>query len=100
MKKYTEKELNQVLKEKLYLWRNIKLSHIEADFKFKDFKHSIKFVNQLAEYANDMDHHPDITIKYDKVILELATHSEKAITNLDIELAQKIQDLYNSEFKK
>lgn len=99
MKKYNEKELNDYLKKELNFWENNQLKFIEATFKFKNFKESIKFINEIAEYAENIDHHPDIKINYDKVNLQLSTHTENAITNLDTELALKIQDLYKKDYK-
>ena len=59
-------------------------------FKLKDFAASMAFVNQVAGRAEAADHHPDINIKYNKVKLTLATHSEGGITEKDFALAAEI----------
>ena len=52
---------------------------IEKQFKFKNFIHSIGFVNKVAILAEKADHHPDILVQYSKVKLVLSTHSEGGI---------------------
>ena len=63
---------------------------IEKKFRFADFKESMAFVNAVAALANTADHHPDISIKYNKVKLTLSTHSEGGITEKDFALAAQI----------
>ena len=46
---------------------------IHKDFKFADFKEAMKFVNKVADLAESEGHHPDITIHYSRVTLELWT---------------------------
>jgi 4a-hydroxytetrahydrobiopterin dehydratase len=50
-------------------------------------------VNGVAEIAEEEDHHPDIDIRYSKVTLRLSTHSEGGLTDLDFEIAEKIDTL-------
>jgi 4a-hydroxytetrahydrobiopterin dehydratase len=57
-------------------------------FRFHDFIGSVNFVNALAEVAEEMQHHPDIDIHYNKVTLHLRTHSAGGITQNDITLAR------------
>lgn len=63
---------------------------IEKTYVFKDFKNAVLFVNQVAEVAEKEDHHPDIAIYYNKVILILWTHVVKGLTENDFILAAKI----------
>lgn len=63
---------------------------LEKKFKFDDFAGSMAFVNRVAELAEAADHHPDITIKYNRVKLTLSTHSEGGITEKDFALAGEI----------
>ena len=67
--------------------------HIERTFEFDDFAQAIEFVNGVAEIAEDDEHHPEIDIRYSKVRLRLSTHSEGGLTDLDFELAEKIDTL-------
>ncbi len=63
---------------------------IEKTYVFKDFKNAILFVNQVAKVAENENHHPDIGIYYNKVILILWTHVVKGLTENDFILAAKI----------
>lgn len=67
--------------------------HIERLFEFDDFSQAMDFVNQVADIAEDEEHHPDIDIRYNKVRLSLSTHSEGGLTDLDFELAEKVDTL-------
>lgn len=63
---------------------------IEKKFQFEDFAGAMAFVNGVADAATAADHHPDITIKFNKVKLTLSTHSEGGVTEKDFALAQQI----------
>ena len=63
---------------------------IEKKFSFDDFNASMAFVNAVAGLAGAADHHPDITIKYNRVKLTLSTHSEGGVTEKDFALAAQI----------
>lgn len=66
---------------------------IKKDFKFKNFKESMDFVNKVAGVAESEGHHPDIYIFYDKVNLSLYTHAAKGLTENDFIMAAKINAL-------
>ena len=60
------------------------------EFRFPSFRDSIVFVNRVASLADDLDHHPDIDIRYTTVNLTLSTHEVKGLTQKDIDLAEKV----------
>jgi 4a-hydroxytetrahydrobiopterin dehydratase len=60
---------------------------------FKDFPAAIKFVNDVAELAGQVWHHPDIDIRWNKVTLALTTHDAGGLTEKDFVLAQKFDRL-------
>lgn len=63
---------------------------IRKEYSFADFRAAMVFVNKIADAANAADHHPDITIKYNRVGIALSTHSEGGITEKDFALAGQI----------
>ena len=65
---------------------------ITKTYSFARFADGIRFVQQIAEVADGMDHHPDIDIRYTKVTFSLSTHDAGGITLLDLDLAKKIED--------
>lgn len=74
-------------------WSVIKDHSIKRKFSFKDFKEAMKFVNQVAELANEQGHHPDFYIFYNVVELELFTHAVKGLSENDFIMAAKIDEL-------
>ncbi len=64
---------------------------IEKEFRFDGFDASMAFANRVADLARAADHHPDISIKYNRVKLTLSTHSEGGITEKDFALAVEIE---------
>jgi 4a-hydroxytetrahydrobiopterin dehydratase len=62
-------------------------------FEFDDFSQAIEFVNGVAEISEEDEHHPDIDIRFNKVRLALSTHAEGGLTELDFEIAEKIDTL-------
>jgi pterin-4a-carbinolamine dehydratase len=61
---------------------------LEREFKFGSFPDAVAFVNRVAELAESENHHPDIEVHYDKVVLRWWTHTAGGITERDRELAE------------
>ncbi|SNX29155.1 pterin-4-alpha-carbinolamine dehydratase [Polynucleobacter meluiroseus] len=61
---------------------------ITRDFVFVDFDRAFEFMTLCAAYASELDHHPEWFNVWNKVNVRLSTHSKKAITELDILMAQ------------
>ena len=59
----------------------------------KDFADSLAYVNAVGALAEEMDHHPDIDIRWNTVTLRLTTHSAGGLTDLDLDLARRIDAL-------
>jgi 4a-hydroxytetrahydrobiopterin dehydratase len=66
---------------------------IVKTFKLDDFVGSVEFVRKLVEPAEDMGHHPDLSISWDEVRVSITTHSEGGLTGNDFELARRIEAL-------
>jgi 4a-hydroxytetrahydrobiopterin dehydratase len=66
-------------------------STIRRTFSFDDFARAMAFVNQVADLAEAMNHHPDIDVRYSKVTLTLSTHDAGGLTGHDFALAEKIE---------
>jgi 4a-hydroxytetrahydrobiopterin dehydratase len=64
---------------------------IVRELTFADFAGAIAFVNRVAEAAEAANHHPDLLVHgYNKVRIELSTHSDGGLTDADFALAEKI----------
>jgi 4a-hydroxytetrahydrobiopterin dehydratase len=67
---------------------------ITRTYTFRGFKGAIAFVNRVAEAANAANHHPDIHLEdYKTVRIVLTTHIAHGLTDADIELARRLDDL-------
>ncbi|MGB2435698.1 MAG: 4a-hydroxytetrahydrobiopterin dehydratase [Flavobacteriaceae bacterium] len=65
-------------------------SKLVKTFQFQDFKEALKFINTVGQIAESMNHHPKIINLYNTVSLELWTHDQNAISDLDFQLADEI----------
>ena len=68
-------------------------SKIARTYEASDFSGAIELVDAVARDAEEMNHHPDIDIRWNKVTFTCATHSQGGVTQLDVELAHRIDDL-------
>ena len=85
------------LKKEIPLWSlDSKGKIIERSFVFADFKQAFDFMKLCAQYAEEIDHHPDWSNSWNKVTVQLTTHSASALTQLDIRLA-KAMDTFASQ---
>lgn len=66
---------------------------IRRDFKFKNFYHTIAFVNAVAWIANREDHHPDLEVGYNRCRVRFSTHSIGGLSRNDFICAAKIDAL-------
>ncbi len=73
---------------------------LKREFKLKDFRQAMEFVNRIAAIANEQDHHPDITISYNKVALVLTTHKIGGLSLNDFILAARISLMSDRELSK
>src|SRR6266550_1886947 len=64
---------------------------ITKTFQFRNFLTGIDFVTAVARAAETADHHPDIDIRYTKIVCTLSTHSAGGITQKDLDMARKIE---------
>jgi 4a-hydroxytetrahydrobiopterin dehydratase len=62
---------------------------ISRTFQFKDFPAAMQFVNAVAQVAEQVQHHPDIDIRWNKVTLALTTHDAGGLTEKDFAMARQ-----------
>jgi 4a-hydroxytetrahydrobiopterin dehydratase len=62
-------------------------------YRFKNFRSAWGFMSEVALVAEKMDHHPEWTNVYGKVEVVLATHSVNGLSDLDVKLAQKMDEI-------
>lgn len=69
---------------------------IQRVFEFPDFKAAMQFVNKIADAAEQANHHPDIDIRYNKVTLALVSHDAGGVTQRDVKMARRINEISGS----
>ena len=67
---------------------NLDTQELERVFVFKDFKSAFEFMTLCADFAEELDHHPDWSNTWNKVSVRLSTHSLRALTELDVAMAR------------
>lgn len=82
------------LNKQLNGWMVVDEAHLlTKHFTFKDFKQTMEFVNKIAVVAEAEGHHPDLTVTYGGVTVELMTHAIGGLSENDFILAAKIDAL-------
>lgn len=90
--KLSEKELEEAL-QTLQQWE-IKGGKLHKEFKFKSFAAALGWMVSVGVQADKMDHHPEWSNVYNRVVVDLVTHDlGNVISNLDVTLAQKMDEL-------
>jgi 4a-hydroxytetrahydrobiopterin dehydratase len=92
MKTLTEAEVATFLREQPE-WR-IERGEIVRDWTFPDFSTAMVFVNRVAQLAEEVNHHPDIDIRFNRVRLALISHDASGLTRRDTTTARKLTALF------
>jgi 4a-hydroxytetrahydrobiopterin dehydratase len=66
---------------------------IARELTFGDFEQAFRFMTLVAQRAEELNHHPDWSNSWNRVMVELSTHSAGGLTQLDIDLAQAIDQI-------
>lgn len=66
---------------------------ITRSVKVADFRAAMLYVGAVAYLAEAANHHPDITVQWNRVTLTLSTHSAGGLTRADVALAGQISAL-------
>lgn len=63
---------------------------VQRTFSFENFRDAMTFVKRVADLAEELQHHPDILIRYNKVTLTLSTHEAGGVTDKDFAFAREV----------
>ncbi|HAC79120.1 MAG: 4a-hydroxytetrahydrobiopterin dehydratase [Candidatus Binatia bacterium] len=96
--KLTEIEVEQKLGE-LPAWE-LRSGRLHREFTFTNFVMAFGFMAQVALIAEKMDHHPEWSNVYNRVVIELQTHDAGGLTELDFELAAAASGLAQSSLMR
>jgi 4a-hydroxytetrahydrobiopterin dehydratase len=74
-------------------WKVSGYKKISKEYSFVNYRHTMDFVNRVAELAEEEGHHPDMHVYYGKIVIELWTHAINGLSENDFILAFKIDKL-------
>ncbi len=75
-------------------WELVENGHaLGKTFSFKDYYRTMSFVNALAHVANAEDHHPDLSVHYDRCVVRFSTHDVGGLSENDFICAAKADAL-------
>ncbi len=74
-------------------WDAVREHHLRKEYKFKDFREALTFVDRVGELAEAQGHHPDLHLAWGRVVVEIWTHKVDGLTESDFVLAAKIDRL-------
>ena len=66
---------------------------IEKTYSFANYHETISFVNAVAFIANAQDHHPDLSVHYNRCVVRFSTHDVKGLSETDFDCATRIDAL-------
>ena len=66
---------------------------LSRSIEFADFLTAVEFINRLAPRCEELDHHPDLDLRWRRVDVVLATHSAGGVTDMDVTLAAIVDDV-------
>ena len=69
---------------------------LHKEFRFDNFVNAMAFMQTAGEHAEAMDHHPEWCNVYNRVSIDLVTHSVGGLSDLDFKLAEKIEAVANA----
>ncbi|ELZ53429.1 MULTISPECIES: 4a-hydroxytetrahydrobiopterin dehydratase [Halorubrum] len=75
-------------------WEVVDDHHLEASYEFPDFETALAFTNEIGELAEREWHHPDISLSWGEVGVELWSHEVGGLTRADFVMAAKMDRLY------
>ncbi len=99
MDRVDERELESALVNRLRDWHRTG-QQLERTFRFADFKAALGFVNRVGGKAEELQHHPDIEIRYNDVRLSLTSHDAGGLTRRDLILAGYIDEIAGHEAER
>lgn len=85
-------EILEQIKEKLPTW-SVKDNKLRLELSTKNWLESMNIANMISFLAEKENHHPDLTVKYGSLTVELFTHTSGDISEQDLSLALKINEL-------
>ena len=86
------KELDE-LRRQVPEWEVVEEHHLRRRFRFRNFRESLRFINEVGELAEEQGHHPDISFGWGYAEITVWTHKIDGLTESDFIFAAKVDTL-------
>ena len=97
-RKLTEDEISKLM-TRLPGWK-LQNGKLHREYECKDFVTAFGNMTRVALMAESMNHHPEWFNVWNKVLIDLVTHSVNGISDLDFVLAEKVEEVFQGAFAK
>ena len=74
-------------------WEVVEEHHLRRRFRFRNFRESLRFINEVGELAEEQGHHPDISFGWGYAEITVWTHKIDGLTESDFIFAAKVDTL-------
>jgi 4a-hydroxytetrahydrobiopterin dehydratase len=74
-------------------WEVVEEHHLRRRFRFRNFRESLRFINEVGELAEEQGHHPDISLGWGYAEITVWTHKIDGLTESDFIFAAKVDTL-------
>lgn len=95
MRRLGERDVRRMLKD-LGSWRLVGRRIVRV-VRYEGFMPGVELLNEIAKLAEEMDHHPDVTVSYGRMRISLTTHDAEGLTELDFKLASRIEEILRAK---
>lgn len=96
MKKLSHDEIKEQLPQ-VAGWEAMGDLKLTRTFTFDNYYHTIAFVNAMAWMANQCDHHPDLSVHYDRCVVSYHTHTLNGLSPQDFICAKNVNQIYSGD---
>ena len=92
-------ELANYLEKLSNNWELLEDKKLEKDYKFTNFNRALEFVNEIGEFADEKNHHPDIHLSWGKARVIIWTHRIGGLAVMDFVWAAHIEKIYKDKYE-
>jgi 4a-hydroxytetrahydrobiopterin dehydratase len=74
-------------------WELVNHHHLIGIFRFNNFAEAMEFTVKVGRLAEEMQHHPEISLEWGLVEILIFTHDRGGLTDWDFEFADRVNNL-------
>lgn len=90
---------NESVQNALKTWELVDKKWLQRTYSFQNYLNGVAFVRQVAEFAQEKDHHPHIVIDHTAVTISTSTLDMGGVTDVDTEMAEHVDELFDKAEK-